>query len=95
MPSKYTRLSDPEAGEQAEPLLNTQTEGAGDVVNANPENGRTSTETAPPVYALPNPNLEGRPNVEYLYDPVYPRTGGEQFVLSVLGRSKQASPSFM
>ena len=58
--------------------------------------GRTSTETAPPIYppssssALP-PSTEGRRNVVYKYKPIFPREGDEQYAVGVLGRSRAVS----
>jgi len=62
--------------------------------------GRTSTETAPPIYppssssALP-PSTESRHNVVYEYRPVFPREGDDQFAVGVLGRSRAVGYSFI
>jgi hypothetical protein len=58
--------------------------------------GRTSTETAPPVYppsssSAPPPSTEGRHNVVYEYKPVFPREGDNQYAVGVLGRSRAVS----
>jgi hypothetical protein len=58
--------------------------------------GRTSTETAPPVYppsssSVPPPSTEGRHNVVYEYKPVFPREGDNQYAVGVLGRSRAVS----
>jgi hypothetical protein len=58
--------------------------------------GRTSTETAPPVYPpssslAPPPSTEGRHNVVYEYKPVFPREGDNQYAVGVLGRSRAVS----
>ena len=58
--------------------------------------GRSSTETAPPVYppsssSAPPPSTEGRHNVVYKYKPVFPRVGDEQYAVGVLGRSRAVS----
>jgi hypothetical protein len=63
---------------------------------------RTSSETAPPVYppssssAINAPSgsclaSEGRHNVEYIYKPVFPREGDDQYAVGVLGKTKQVS----
>jgi len=70
-----------------DPLLSTHEE------RASVDEGRISTETAPPLYppgssAVP----EGRHNVEYSYGPKYPRVGEIEHVVGVLGTTKQVSP---
>lgn len=55
--------------------------------------GRTSIETAPPVYppsssSAPPPSTEGRRNVVYTYKPVFPREGEKQYAVGVLGRNR-------
>jgi hypothetical protein len=54
------------------------------------EEGRASTETAPPIYP-PTGRVEGRHNVEYSYAPCYPRTGKTEHAVGVLGNTKQVS----
>jgi hypothetical protein len=59
------------------------------------EQGRESTETAPPTYPPASPSgAEGRHNVEYSYTPVYPRKGNAEHVVGVLGNTKQVSNLF-
>jgi hypothetical protein len=53
---------------------------------------RESTETAPPTYPPSLPATQtGRSNVQYKYEPVYPRKGSRKMAVGLMGRTKQVS----
>jgi hypothetical protein len=54
--------------------------------------GRTSTETAPPTYPPSASGSGARSNVQYIYEPEYPRTGERKTAVGVMGRNKLVGP---
>jgi hypothetical protein len=83
--SKQYSQDDPERDADSKPLLSQSYRRSS--VESEPPHYPPSSSSAPP---LP-PSAEGRPNVEYTYDPVYPREGERQHALGVLGRTKRVS----
>jgi hypothetical protein len=76
--SKQYKPDDIEGDEANEPFLNAS--------------HRASTETAPPTYPPGLPATQtGRSNVQYRYEPVYPRKGPTKAAVGVMGRTKQVS----
>lgn len=49
---------------------------------------RTSTETAPPTYPPSSSGTGARSNVQYEYEPVYPRRGDKKTAVGLMGRTK-------
>jgi hypothetical protein len=49
---------------------------------------RTSTETAPPTYPPSSSGSGARCNVQYSYEPIYPRKGGKKSAVGLMGRTK-------
>jgi hypothetical protein len=54
--------------------------------------GRTSTETAPPTYPPSSSGSGARSNVQYIYDPEYPRKGSRKTAVGLMGRNKLVRP---
>jgi hypothetical protein len=76
--SKQYKLDNIENDEANEPFLNAS--------------HRESTETAPPTYPPGLPATQtGRSNVQYKYEPVYPRKGPTRMAVGLMGRTKQVS----
>lgn len=75
--SKQYKSDDIDGDEANEPFLNAS--------------HRASTETAPPTYP-PGPSTTGqtgRSNVQYKYEPEYPRKGSNKAAVGLMGRTKQ------
>jgi hypothetical protein len=55
---------------------------------------RISTETLPPTYPPSSPSIQNEAgvNVEYRYDPIYPRRGDTKNAVGVLGKTKAVRP---
>jgi len=49
---------------------------------------RTSTETAPPTYPPSSSGSGARSNVQYSYEPIYPRKGQKKIAVGLMGRTK-------
>jgi hypothetical protein len=52
---------------------------------------RTSTDTAPPTYPPSTSGTSGRSNVQYSYDPIWPRKGDKKTAVGLMGRTKAVS----
>jgi hypothetical protein len=57
--------------------------------------GRTSTETAPPTYPPSSSGSGARSNVQYHYNPQYPRSGDYKTAVGVLGQNKLVESPFL